>query len=146
MNRVENHWLDRGERRMKRVDVYDVTLFSYRSEKEKSILPSSSRNIGSLSISLGDLSLRWRVLPSIDIYIYSPFIVIDTLINQESDGPTSNHHFLRVASGGAGVCARVLLCRSARELLVGRSDVSFWFLFRIKSRQFNSPRPRRRTF
>lgn len=107
---------------MKRVDVYDVTLFSYRSEKEKSILPSSSRNIGSLSISLGDLSLRWRVLPSIDIYI---FIVIDTLINQESDGPTSNHHFLRVASGGAGVCARVLLCRSARELLVGRSDVSF---------------------
>lgn len=83
-------------------------------------------------------------LPS--TYIYSPFIVIDTLINQESDGPTSNHHFLRVASGGAGVCARVLLCRSARELLVGRSDVSFWFLFRIKSRQFNSPRPRRRTF
>lgn len=93
----------------------------------------------------------WRSLPSMEsclpsTYIYSPFIVIDTLINQESDGPTSNHHFLRVASGGAGVCARVLLCRSARELLVGRSDVSFWFLFRIKSRQFNSPRPRRRTF
>lgn len=139
---VENHWLDPGERRMKRVDVYDVYIILLSIKKKKPsylVNLNKSRNIDSLSISLGDLSLRWSVAFHRHIYIF--IVHCDRHVNKpESDGPTSNHyhHFLRPY----GECD----CVEERELLVGRSDVSFWFLFRIKSRQFNSPRPRRRTF
>lgn len=140
---VENHWLDPGERRMKRVDVYDVYIILLSIKKKKTILSRKSQQISKHWLAF---HFTWRSLPSMErcfpsTYIYIFIVHCDRHVNKpESDGPTSNHyhHFLRPY----GECD----CVEERELLVGRSDVSFWFLFRIKSRQFNSPRPRRRTF
>lgn len=119
--------------------------YSLIDQKKKTILSRKSQQISKHWLAF---HFTWRSLPSMKrcfpstyIYIYIFIVHCDRHVNKpESDGPTSNHyhHFLRPY----GECD----CVEERELLVGRSDVSFWFLFRIKSRQFNSPRPRRRTF
>lgn len=80
--KVENHWFDPGRAKNEKSRCFHDHYYPL-IDQMPSCVDTTSRNIDSLSISLRNL--RSMVLPPSHrhVYIYSPFIVIDTLINQD---------------------------------------------------------------
>lgn len=123
---VENHWFDPG--RAKRVDVF-TTIVILLSIKYHRAWIQHLETLTRFPFHF-EIFVRWCCPLPIDIY--SPFIV-NRHVNPNQDGPTSNHlpfPWWRV------VCTGIVRETIARGTIW---RCSFWFLFRIKSRQFNSP-------